>query len=145
MGLSPLLGGTVAALVWAWSPGHADRLIAQDLTKLHHPLVALLLIVAGAMIQWNVLLVWIAAPLVLLRIVGKLLSSVRIARIAAVPAGTLATLLMPPGVLGIALALNVQQSLASADMLLVSVVTVGAAVSELVSIVPLAGAAEEAA
>ena len=143
-GMSPLLGGTVAALVWAWSPGGADRLIASDLRKLQHPLVGLLLIIAGATIQWHYVMVWVAAPLVLLRIIGKLLASLAIARVAAVPAGLLATVLLPPGVLGVALALNVQQALGTEDMLLVSTVTVAAAVSELVSVLPLAGATAEA-
>lgn len=143
-GMSPLLAGVVAALVWTWSPGRADRVIASDLRKLQHPLVALLLIVAGATIQWQYVLLWIAAPLVLLRIIGKLLASLAVARLADVPPGLLATVLLPPGVLGVALALNVQQSVPTEDMLLVSAVTVAAAVSELTSVVPLAGATEEA-
>lgn len=142
-GMSPLLGGTVAALVWTWSPGGADRVIASELRKLQHPLVALLLIIAGASVQWQYVLLWIAAPLVLLRIIGKLVASLAVARLADVPAGLLAAVLLPPGVLGVALALNVQQSLATDDMLLVSGVTVAAAVSELLSVLPLAGAAEK--
>jgi hypothetical protein len=142
-GMSPLLGGIVAALVWSWSPGRADRIIASDLQKLQHPLVALLLIIAGATIQWSVVLIWIAAPLVLLRVVGKLLASLTVAPLAEVPPGLLAAVLLPPGVLGVALALNIQQALRSEDMLLVSAVTVAVAISELVSILPLAGADEE--
>ena len=67
--------GTVAALVWVWAPGGADRLISDDLRKLQHPLVALLLIIAGAAVQLTELLLWVAAPLVLLRLTGKVLAS----------------------------------------------------------------------
>lgn len=144
-GMSPLLGGAVAALVWTWSPGGADRVIAAELRKLQHPLVALLLVVAGAAIHWHYALLWIAAPLVLLRILGKLAASLAVARLAEVPAGLLAAVLLPPGVLGVALALNVQQALGTEDMLLVSSVTVAAAVSELIAVLPLAGAHEESA
>jgi hypothetical protein len=144
-GMSPLLGGAVAALVWTWSPGGADRVIAAELRKLQHPLVALLLVIAGATIQWHYALLWIAAPLVLLRILGKLAASLAVARLAAVPAGLLAAVLLPPGVLGVALALNVQQALGTDHMLLVSSVTVAAAVSELIAVIPLAGAHEESA
>lgn len=143
-GMSPLLGGVIAALVWTWSPGRSDRIIASDLQKLQHPLVALLLIIAGATIQWQYVLLWIVAPLVLLRFIGKLLASLAVARLADVPPGLLATVLLPPGVLGVALALNVQQAAPTQDMLVVSGVTVAAAVSELLSVVPLAGATEEA-
>lgn len=144
-GMSPLLAGAIAALVWTWTPGGADRVIAAELRKLQHPLVALLLLIAGATIQWHYALLWVAAPLVLLRVLGKLAASLAVARLADVPAGLLAAVLMPPGVLGVALALNVQQALGTDDMLLVSSVTVAAAVSELISVIPLAGAHEESA
>jgi len=142
-GISPLLGGTVAALVWAWSPGRADGIIASDLRKLQHPLVALLLIIAGASVQWQYVLLWIAAPLVLLRHMGKLLASLAVARVAAVPAGLVATVLLPPGVLGVAVGLNVQQALDTRDVLLISAVTVAAVVAELISVfLPLPEIAE---
>lgn len=144
-GMSPLLGGAIAALVWTWSPGGADRVIAAELRKLQHPLVALLLVVAGATVEWHYALLWVAAPLVLLRILGKLAASLAVARLADVPAGLLAAVLLPPGVLGVALALNVQQALGTDDLLLVSSVTVAAAVSELIAVLPLAGAHEEPA
>jgi hypothetical protein len=131
VGMSPLLSGAAAAIVWVWSPGGADRIIETDLRKLHHPLVALLLIVAGASIQWQYALLWIAAPLVLVRLIGKLLASMAAARLAAVSSGLLATVLLPPGVVGVAIALNVQQILGTEDTLLLSAVTVAAAVSEL--------------
>jgi hypothetical protein len=133
-GMSPLLGGAVAALVWVWSPGRADRIIASDLRQLQHPLVALLLITAGASIQWQDELLWIAAPLVLLRHLGKLLASIAVAPMVAAPASLLATVLLPPGVLGVAVALNVQQHLDGRSALLVSSVTVAAAVAEMVSL-----------
>lgn len=141
-GTSPLLSGAIAALVWAWTPGHADRLIREDLRKLQHPLVALLLIIAGAAIEWSDFLLWVAAPLVLLRLAGKLLASALVMRIGGVPAGLVATVLLPPGVLGVAVALNVQQVSGSATLLL-SAVVVAAAVSELLSAFVLPGDLED--
>jgi hypothetical protein len=132
-GTSPLLTGALAALAWVRGPNRADQVIARDLRALQHPLVALLLIVAGASVQWNLALLWIAAPLVLLRLVGKVLASAAAARLTTLPAGLLASVLMPPGVLGVALALNVQQVLDTPDTLLLSAVTVAAGVSELLS------------
>lgn len=138
-GVPPLLGGAVAALVWVLAPGAADRIIDADLRKLQHPLVALLLIIAGASVQWTTALLWIAAPLVLLRLTGKLLASAAAARLARVPAGLLATVLVHPGVLGVAVALAVQQVLDTRDTLLLSGVTVAAAVTELLSAFLLPG------
>jgi hypothetical protein len=133
LGSSPLLSGCVAGLIWVRTPGAADRIIGADLRRLQHPLVALLLIVAGASIQWTLALLWISAPLVLLRLTGKLLASAAAAWMTGVPAGLLATILVPPGVIGVAVALNVQQVLDSPNTLLLSGVTVAAGVSELLS------------
>ena len=133
-GVSPLLTGTLAALIWARGSTSADRIIAADLRALQHPLVALLLIVAGASIQWTAALLWITGPLVLLRLMGKLVGGAAAARLARVPAGQLAGVLVTPGVLGVALALNVQQVLNAPDALLISAVTVAVGVSELLSL-----------
>lgn len=130
---SPLASGVVAALVWVRARGAADRIITSDLRKLQHPLVALLLILAGALVEWSLPLLWIASPLVLLRLVGKLLAGVAAARLMRVPAGLLATVLLPPGVLGVALALNLWQVLGARGTLLLSAATVAAVAAELLS------------
>jgi hypothetical protein len=136
---SPLATGLVAGLVWTRREGATASLAATDLRKLQHPLVALLLIVAGASIQFSIALAWIAAPLVLFRLAGKLAASLIAARLVAIPPGVLATMLAPPGVLGIAIALNVQQVLPAAAGLLVSGVTVATVVSEVLAVVLLPG------
>jgi hypothetical protein len=107
LGTSPLLTGSVAALVWRRAPGAADRITARDLRVLQHPLVALLLVTAGATVEWNRVVVWAAMCLVILRVAARLLASLFISRIAAVRPVILATALMPPGIMGVALALNV--------------------------------------
>jgi hypothetical protein len=139
VGGSPLLSGCTAALFWVHAPGAADRIIEQDLRKLQHPLVALLLIVAGALIEWSMALLWIAAPLVLFRLTGKLLASAAAAGLMRTPPSILATVLVPPGVIGIALALNLQQQLPTESTLLVSSITVAAVVSEVLAITLLGG------
>jgi hypothetical protein len=136
---SPLLSGCLAALLWAGAPGHADRIIANDLRKLQHPFVALVLIVAGALVEWSLALLWIAAPLVLLRLVGKLLGAVAVARVTGVPASLLSAVLLPPGVLGIALAVNLWQVMGASGTLLLSSVAVALMVSELLAMLIVAG------
>jgi hypothetical protein len=56
-----------------------------------------------------------------------------------VPAGLLATILAPPGVLGIALALNVQQVLNTTDTIIMSAVTVAIVASEVLALAMLPG------
>lgn len=130
LGTSPLLTGFVAALVWVRAPGVADRIGVNDLRVLQHPLLALLLIVAGASIEWTLLVLWAAVATVLLRLVGKILASIVVAPILRVQPGPLATALLPPGVLGIALALNASHVLGGDSRVLVGVATAVAAASE---------------
>ena len=92
---------------------------------------SLLLIIAGASVQFSYPLLWIAAPLVLTRLTGKLLGSMAVAHMLGVPPGLLGAVLLPQGVLGIALALNVQQVLGTGNTILMSAVTLATAASEL--------------
>lgn len=107
LGTSPLLSGGAAAMVWLRAPGVADRITARDLRVLQHPLMALLLILAGAMLRWNTMVLWVTAYVVVLRFAAKLLASVVVNRVADVSPALLATVLLQPGVMGIAFAVNV--------------------------------------
>jgi hypothetical protein len=133
LGTSPLLAGGIASLVWARTPGTADRISVADLRVLQHPLLSLLLIVAGALIEWSPAILWITVAVVLLRLMGKLLASFAVAPLLRIRPALLASALLPPGVLGIALALNVRQVLGGDAGAIVAVVTVAAATSELVA------------
>ena len=133
LGTSPLLCGCLAAVVWVRAPGAADRITAGDLAALQHPLVAILLIFAGSLIEWTPPVLAIAAAVLLLRLAGKLLASLVVARLLRIPPAILATALLPPGVVGIALALNAEQVLGRETATIVGVVTLAAGASELVA------------
>jgi hypothetical protein len=100
---------------------------------LQHPLIVLLLLVAGALVEWSAAMLWLAAALVLLRLVGKLLASLAIARVVRISPALLASVLLPPGIMGIALALNVRQVLATEDNVIVPAVTVAAVATEILA------------
>lgn len=134
LGTSPLLTGAVAALVWVRAPGAADRITAADLRILQHPLVSLLLIVAGALIEWSLFVLWVAAAIVLLRLMGKLIASFALAPMLRIEPGVLASALLPPGVMGIALALNARQVLGGELTSLVAAVTAATAASEILAV-----------
>jgi hypothetical protein len=122
---SPLLAGMAAGLAWTLLPGRADGLARADVTRFQHPLVLLLLISAGALITVTPLSIWLLAPFVLFRLTGKMLGAWAAARVLPVPAGDLAAYLVPPGLLGIALAIN---------FLLVSATPTAAAVATAVAL-----------
>ena len=106
MQCSPLLAGMVAGLSWTLLPGRADRIVREDVGRFQHPLVLLLLISAGALITVTPLAIWLLAPFVVFRLTGKMIGAWAAARVLPVGAGDLAAYFMPPGLLGIALAIN---------------------------------------
>lgn len=133
--VSPLAVGLVAGVCWVLAPGRADRIVWDDLRRVQHPLVVLLLLAAGAWWVPSMTALWLLAPYLLFRLAGKSAGAWATARFLDVRAGDLAAFLMPPGVLAIAFALSFRQALpvASGD-LLVSVVAMGTAAFEVFSL-----------
>jgi hypothetical protein len=130
--VSPLTVGLVAGLCWTLAPGRANRIVQDDLSKVQHPLVVLLLVAAGARWAPSMVALWLLAPYVLFRLVGKIAGAWASARLVEVNAADLAAYLMPPGVLAVAFALNVRQLLPpEAGEMLISTVAIGTAAFEL--------------
>jgi hypothetical protein len=133
---SPLLCGLSAGWFWALTSGHTDRVVAEELRKVQHPLVVLLLLAAGASVQLSTAGVWLFAPYVVFRIAGKLLGGWAASRVApGVAPSDLGAYLIPPGVIGIAFALNLQQVAPESAGALVFAAALGAVASELLALV----------
>lgn len=117
LGVSPLLAGLVAGVSWVWLPGHADRVVREDLQRVQHPLIVVLLLVAGASCQFSREAVWLSLPLVLFRLTGKLVGGWLATRLqGVVTASELGMHLIAPGLLGIALALHLAQVVRTPSM-----------------------------
>jgi hypothetical protein len=137
LGTSPLVSGCAAAIVWSRAPGPTDRITAHDLRALQHPLVALILIFAGAAIDVTLVAVWAAALILVLRLTTKLLVSVVIAGLESISPSVLASILLQPGVLGVAMALNAWLVLGDDYRWVLSAVSIATVASEaLVLFVP---------
>lgn len=133
---SPLVAGFTAGLFWTLAPGRADRIVADDLGKMQHPLVVLLLVTAGAMCVPSLAVFWLLGPYVLFRIAGKLAGGWIASRVSGLhrtlPALDLGVHLIPPGVLGVAFALGFTHILpASYGVMVVTTVALGSILSEL--------------
>jgi len=130
--VSPLAVGLVAGLFWTLAPGGADRVVQGDLNRVQHPLVVLLLVTAGARWEPSLVALWLLAPFVLFRLVGKIVGAWVSSPFVDVRAGDFAAYLLSPGVLAVALALNFRQvmPLAAGEVLL-SVTAVGTAAFEI--------------
>lgn len=141
LGVSPLFAGMVAGLFWKYSPGRSDAIIRDDLRRIQHPLVVLLLIFAGAAMQISYLALWLAGAYVMTRLCAKLLAGWIVSR--ATPAlspADLGSYLLPPGVIGLAFALSfhlVTFSVTSAAVL--TAVAIGTLASELIAAAVLVG------
>ena len=136
LGLSPLLAGLVAGLAWVWLPGHADRVVRADLQRVQHPLIVVLLLVAGASCQASVQAIWIAAPLVLFRFTGKLMGGWLAMRVQGlVTASELGLQLVAPGLLGIAVALHLALAIRTpATVTLLTAIVIATLASEALSL-----------
>lgn len=135
VGVSPLLAGLTAGMVWRLAPGRADDIIADDLRKFHHPLVLLLLIYAGAQTSFSSLALWLLVPFVVFRMTGKVLGGWAAARlVSGAPADVMGAYLVPPGVVGIAIALNLLQAARADGEAVLSAVAMGAVVFEVIAI-----------
>jgi hypothetical protein len=141
LGASPLLSGLVAGVVWRHAPGHADAIIRDDLRRVQHPLVILLLIGAGALAAFSQITLLLATAYVLTRFSGKLLGGWVVSRLLPdISPADLGSYLLPPGVVGLGLALSVHVAAASAaSATALAAVAIGTLVSELLGAVAVVG------
>lgn len=135
---SPLLAGMVAGLSWTLLPGRTDRIVRGDVGRFQHPLVLLLLVVAGALIEVTALAVWLLAPFVVFRLTGKVIGAWAASRVLPLGAADLAAYLVPPGLIGIALAINfLQVSATPTAAAVATAIALGTLASEAVAVVAL--------
>lgn len=133
---SPLLSGLLAGWFWALTSGKTDRVVAHELRKVQHPLIVLLLVAAGAGLVPSTAGIWLFAPYVVFRVAGKLIGGWAASRMApGVAPSDLGAYLIPPGVIGIAFALNLQQVAPGTVGALVFAVAVGSIASELLALI----------
>lgn len=130
--VSPLAVGLVAGVTWTLVPGRVDRVVENDLRRVQHPVVVLLLVTAGASATLSPVAIWLLPPYLLFRLAGKVTGAWLSAPYLDVRSSDLASFLMPPGVLAVAFALNFSQMLPGASgQMLLSTVAVGTAAFEL--------------
>jgi hypothetical protein len=132
LNVSPLAAGLVAGVFWATARGRADQIVTNDVQRVQHPLIVLLLLTAGALWAPSQAALWLLAPYLLFRLVGKIIGAWVTARFLDIRTSDLAAFLMPPGVLAVAFALNFRQILPHpTGEILVSTVALGTAAFEL--------------
>lgn len=140
LSVSALLGGTVAGFVWRWTGGTTRERIGSDLIHVQHPLVGLVLIVAGARVIFSPTVVALAIAYSSLRMAGKVASGRLFLRSLVPPGSPPARALMRPGILGVVLALSMLGVAGPGASDALSVVVIGTITAQL-----LAGRGEDRA
>lgn len=134
LGHSALFVGLVAGLFWGEAGGSAGDRIARDVRYVQHPLVVLLLLVAGARLTIGLEILVLAAVFLFCRTAAKLSGAWVLARAAPGLRGqTTGDQLLAPGIVGLALAVNVLQTGGDHARveLLVSAVAIGVIATDL--------------
>jgi len=133
LSLSALLSGVVAGTFWRLMGGQAADAIRRDSGHVQHPLLVLLLVVAGARTQVSPAILGLIVAYPILRTVGKL-AGAWLARRVTKPMlpDDLGFALVAPGVFGIAFGVNVIRAAGPASDPLLAVIVIGSIVSQLI-------------
>ena len=133
LSLSALLSGVIAGAFWQAVGGTTQESIRRDVGYILHPLVVVLLLVAGASLDFSLDALAIGVAYVLFRTAGKLAGGWFASRIAGPALGGFGLDLTPPGIFGVAFAMNMVRAVGPDMAPLLTVVVVGTVGSELVS------------
>ena len=133
---SALFLGFVAGACWRVMGGAAGERMTRDLEYLQHPLVVLLLIIAGAKCDFSAGAMALVAAYVLCRTGAKLASGFVVSRLASIGRPlALGLHLLPTGVIGVAFALNLVAAWSNpAAPLILDILVLGTLLSELLAI-----------
>lgn len=134
LSLSALFGGLVAGVFWRYAGRHPRETISRDVLFVQHPLLVLVLLVAGARAEFSPTTLALGVTYVLLRVTGQLAAGGLAARVAGANAlPDLAPHLLRPGVFGVGFALNAIGVLGADASMLLAVVVAGTIGSEFVA------------
>ena len=134
LSLSALVGGLLAGLFWGYVGGVARDCIERDVRYLRHPLVVLMLLTAGAKTTFSGWILVLAVAYLVLRVAGKLVGAwlTRRAPGVVIPERVTSTLL-PPGIFGIAFALDASSMMGGAAAAVLAATVLGSIGSQLVA------------
>ncbi|HLG56414.1 MAG TPA: hypothetical protein VI485_13845 [Vicinamibacterales bacterium] len=134
LSLSALFGGLIAGVFWRYAGRRPRDTISRDVLFVQHPLVVLVLLVAGARVDLSLASLGLGAGYLLLRVAGKLAGGLMAARLVGVRAHrNLDLTLLPPGVFGVAFALNAVR-LGADDALVLAAVVIGTIGSDVIAL-----------
>jgi hypothetical protein len=134
LSISALWIGLVSGVVWNLARGSARERIAAEIRYMQHPLVMLLLLIAGARARSSGSVAFLIVIYTALRVIGKV-GAGRVLRwiVPRKLPPNFGLSLLSPGVIAVAFALNVLNANADGAGALLSIVVGGSIVSEVIS------------
>lgn len=135
LSLSAPFIGLIAGVFWRYAGRHPREAIRRDVLFVQHPLLVLVLLLAGARAELSAAALALGAGYFVLRIAASLAGGMLARRVAGthVPAD-LGQHLLPPGVFGVAFALNAVSVIGADAAMAHAAVVVGTIGSELVAV-----------
>jgi hypothetical protein len=134
LSLSALAGGLLAGLFWGYVGGVARDCIEREVRYLRHPLVVVMLLAAGAQMTISLWILIMSAAYLLLRVAGKLLGGWLTRQVPGVPIpDSVGQVLLPPGVFGIAFALDATSMMGPSANTILAATVLGSIGSQVVA------------
>ena len=135
LSLSALFGGLVAGVFWRFAGRRPREAIRRDVLFVQHPLLVLVLLLAGARAEVSPTVLALGAGYLAVRVIAQLAGGGLVRRVAGAHAPADAGLqLLPPGVFGVAFALNAVTVIGADASAAHAAVVVGTIGSELVAV-----------
>ena len=136
LSFSALMGGLLAGAFWRAAGGGVRDGIERDALRVRHSLVVLVLLTAGARVELTETALALGAVYAVLRIAGKLLGGAVASLIDVVPLSPgIGMRLLPPGVFGIAFAMNALRAGGPQLAPVLAIAVIGTVLAELVAAV----------
>jgi hypothetical protein len=135
LSISALLGGLVAGAFWRGLGGAPLESVSRAALFVQHPLLVLVLLVAGAHADFSPASLGLSAAYVLLRATSKLAGGVIAKALLPMrPPDDLGVRLLSPGIFGVGFALNAFRAIGSDALLVLSVVVAGTVGSQFLAV-----------
>ena len=135
LSLSALFAGLVAGVFWRYAGRRPRETIRRDVLFVQHPLLVLVLLVAGARAELSLVTLALGVVYVVLRVAGQLAGGSVARRVVGVKVPRdLGFHLLPPGVFGVGFALNAVSVVGADASTLLAAVVGGSIASELVAV-----------
>lgn len=133
LSLSALFGGFVAGIFWQLANGQPREAVYRDTLYIQHSLIVLVLVVAGARADVSLASFALAVAYLASRMLGRQLSALFVRRLSGTRERSGALQALSPGILGVALALDLIRGAGPDASVLLGTVVLGTIGSEIVA------------